>query len=178
MRMIRVASVLGFVLCVFVASSRAQSVQSDFDRSFDFSRLKTFNLAVPDFGDPLAQDSLNDGRIRAALESKLRAGGFRMEENERPDFTVAYHVTTKNKFSVQDYGYGAPRWFGRRDIRVDQYTEGTLTVDIIDAATRQLVWRGRASGGVELKEADKKINKAAEKLVKQFLKDMKKEGEK
>src|SRR5919198_132637 len=145
MRMIRVASLLVFVSCVFVASSRAQSVQSDFDRSFDFSKLKAFNLAVPNFGDPLAQDSLNDGRIRAALESKLRASGFRIEENERPDFTVAYYVTTKSKFNVQDYGYGAPRWFGRRDIRVDQYTEGTLTVDIIDAATRQLVWRGQAA---------------------------------
>jgi hypothetical protein len=35
----------------------------------------------------------------------------------------------KNKLNVQDYGYGPPRWFGSRDIRVNQYEEGALMVD-------------------------------------------------
>ena len=87
---------------------------------------------------------------------------------------VAYYVTTRKALNVQDYGYGPPRWFGRRDIRVDQYTEGTLTVDLIDATTHQLVWRGRASGTVDLKEMDKRVNKAVEKLVAKFLKDTRK----
>jgi hypothetical protein len=163
---------------MFVTASHAQSVQTDFDKSYDFSKLKTFNFAIQKRtpNDPLAQDSLNDGRIRNAIESKLTANGFKIENAEKPDFAVAYYVTTKNKFDVRDYGYGPPRWFGSRDIRVDQYTEGTLTVDIIDVATKQLVWRGRASGTIELKNIDKKINKAVEKLVKQFVKDKNKKG--
>ena len=176
MRIVRTLSMLALVLCAFAASASAQSVQSDFDRSFDFSKLKTFSFAVHRFDDALAQDSLNDGRIRHALESKLTAGGFRVEQGERPDFAVDYYVTSRNKFSVQDYSYGPPRWWGRRDIRVDEYTEGTLTVDLIDAKTRQLVWRGRVSGTVELKGTDKKVDKAAEKLVKQLLKDVTKGG--
>jgi uncharacterized protein DUF4136 len=176
MRIVRTVSMLVLVLCAFAASARAQSVQSDFDRSYDFSKLKTFNFAVQGFEDPLAQDSLNDGRIRHALESKLTAGGYKMEQTAKPDFAVAYYVTSRNKFSVQDYSYGPSRWFGRRDIRVDEYTEGTLTVDLIDVKTRQLVWRGRVSGTVELKGNDKKIDKGVEKLVKQLLKDVKKGG--
>lgn len=101
------------------------------------------------------------------------ASGYRTASAEAPDFAVAYYVTTKNKFDLRDYGYGPPRWFGSRDIRVDQYTEGTLTVDLIDVATKQLVWRGRASGTVELKGIDKKINKSVEKLVARFIKDTK-----
>ena len=174
MRIVRVLSVLVLFLCACAATATAQSVQSDFDRSYDFSKMKTFNFAAQRFDGGLAQDSLNDGRIRHALESKLMAAGYGMEEVDRPDFVVVYYVTSKNKFSVQDYGYGPPRWFGRRDVRVDQYTEGTLTVDLIDAKTRQLVWRGRASGTIELKGNDKKIDKAADKLVKQLLKDAKK----
>jgi hypothetical protein len=173
MKLVRAAGWLVFLLCALAVSSRAQSVQSDFDKSYDFSKLKTFNFAIPGFDDPLAHDSLNDGRIRAALESNLMANGFGMEELERPDFAVAYYVTAKNKFSVRDNG---PRFFGRRDVSVDEYTEGTLTVELYDVKTRRLVWRGRASGTVELKGTDKKINKAAEKLVKQFLKDTKKGG--
>ncbi len=176
MRKIRVFGVLSLMLCLSAIALRAQSVQTDFDKSFDLSKFKTFNFAIQkrSANDPLAQDSLNDERIRKTLESKLAASGFRAENAVPPDFAVAYYVTTKSRFDLRDYGYGAPRWFGRRDIRVDQYTEGTLTVDIIDTATKQMVWRGRASGTIELKNIDKKINKAVEKLVSQFVKDSRK----
>ena len=177
MKAIRVMSMLGMLFGLLVISASAQSVQSDYDRSFRFSNLKTFSFATQRRGpsDPLAGDSLNDGRIRTSMESQLMANGFRME-TEKPDFVIAYYVTTKNKLSVQDYGYGPPRWWGSRDIRVNQYSEGTLMVDFIDAKTNQVIWRGRASGTLELKGVDKKISKSVEKLVKQFMKDTKKNG--
>jgi hypothetical protein len=172
MKAIRVLSVMGMLLGLLVVSAAAQSVQSDFDRAFQFSNLKSFSFAVQRRGatDPLAGDTLNDGRIRTGLESNLRANGFTMA-TEQPDFVIAYYVTTKNKLSVQDYGYGPPRWFGSRDIRVNQYSEGTLMVDFIDVRTNQVIWRGRASGTLEMKGVDKKISKSTEKLVKQFVKD-------
>jgi hypothetical protein len=178
MRIMRVASVIGFMVCMFAVSSQAQTVQTDFNRSFNFSQLKTFNFAMQprDPRDPLAGDSLNNGRIQSALESQLRASGYTKESAGKPDFVVAYYVSTREKLDVQDYSIGPGRWFGRRDIRVDQFTEGTLIVDLIDASTRQLIWRGRASGAVELKKLDEKINRAVEKLFKQFLKDTQRGG--
>ena len=127
MKMIRAMIMLAMVLGLLAVSAAAQSVQSDFDRSFRFSELKSFRFAVQKRGatDPLAGDTLNDGRIRNGLESQLTANGFRME-SEKADFVIAYYVTTKNKLNVQDFGYGPPRWFGSRDIRVNQYSEGTL----------------------------------------------------
>ena len=177
MRAMRVVNILGLVLGLLVGSAAAQSVQSDFDRTFQFSNLKTFSFAVLRRGatDPLAADTLNDGRIKTGLESNLIANGFRME-TEKADFVIAYHVTTKNKLSVSDYGYGPPRWFGSRNIRVDQYSEGTLMVDFIDTRTNQVIWRGRASGTLDMKGVDKKISKSTEKLVKQFVKDTTKKG--
>jgi hypothetical protein len=165
-------SVIVMILGVLVVSAAAQSVQSDFDRAFRFSNLKTFSFAVQKRAatDPLAADTLNDGRIRTGLETQLRANGFRME-TETPDFVIAYYVTSKNKLNVQDYSYGPPRLWGSRDIRVNQYAEGTLMVDFIDVRTNQVVWRGRATGALELKGVDKKITKSTEKLVKQFMKD-------
>ena len=152
--------------------AQAQSVQSDYDRSFNFSNLKTFGFAVQrrSAADPLAGDTLNDARIRTAIESQLLVNGFRTE-TASPNFVIAYYVTTKDKLNVQDYSYGPPRFWGRRDIRVDQYSEGTLMVDFIDVKTNQVIWRGRVSGTLELKGVDKKISKSVEKLVKQFVKD-------
>jgi hypothetical protein len=177
MKAMRVVSLLGLVLGLLVGSAAAQSVQSDFDRTFQFSNLKTFSFAVQRRGatDPLSTDSLNDGRIRTGLESQLIANGFRMETG-KADFVIAYYVKTKNKLSVQDYGYGPPRWFGGRDIRVNQDTEGTLMVDFIDARTNQVIWRGRAVGTLDMKGVDKKISKSTEKLVKQFVKETTKKG--
>ena len=177
MKTIRLMGVLGMLLGMLVISASAQEVQSDYDRSFRFSELKTFSFATQrrDATDPLAADSLNDGRIRNGLESQLTANGFRVETT-RPDFVIAYYVTTKSKLNVQDYGYGPPRWFGSRDIRVNQYSEGTLMVDFIDTRNNQVIWRGRASGTLEMKGVDKKISKSVEKLIKQYLKDTTKQG--
>jgi hypothetical protein len=49
-------------------------------------------------------------------------------------------------------------------------------VDFIDAKSNQVIWRGRASGTLEMKGVDKKISKSVEKLVNQFLKDTQKKG--
>ena len=44
-------------------------------------------------------------------------------------------------------------------------------LDIVDAASKQLIWRGSATGTIEPKEADKKIKKAVAKLIEQVAKD-------
>jgi hypothetical protein len=51
-----------------------------------------------------------------------------------------------------------------------EYTEGTLVVDIYEAKTKQLMWRGVAQG--ELKDSpekrEKQLQKASDKLFKDF----------
>ena len=172
MKTIRMMSVMVMLIGLLAISAQAQSVQSDYDRSFNFSNLKTFGFAVQRRGanDPLAGDTLNNERIQTALESQLIANGYRPDATNA-DFAIVYHVTTKDKLSVQDYGYGPPRWWGGRNIHVNQYSEGTLLVDFVDVKTKQVIWRGRASGTLEMKGVDKKISKSVEKLVKQFVKD-------
>src|SRR5690348_12843191 len=81
--------------------ARAQSVQSDFDRAFDFSRLKRFAFAQQQRGpnDPLAANELNDRRIRTALDSQLVARGY-TRDSSGPDFLVAYHAATRARTSL------------------------------------------------------------------------------
>jgi hypothetical protein len=57
------------------------------------------------------------------------------------------------KIDVQDWGYSYPRypyggWYGGQ-VDVYQYNEGTLIVDIVDAKTNQLVWRGTATKTID-----------------------------
>ena len=161
-------------LAFSAAAAPAQSIQTDYDRSYDLSRLKTYDFASQTRGpnDPLAVNPMNDRRIQAALDSQLVARGYTRDAGGKPDFLVAYHAATRNRVGVQEWGYGPGRW-GSRRVDVNEYTQGTLVVDLVDAASRQLVWRGSATGTIEPKEADKKIKKAVAKLMDQFAKDAK-----
>jgi hypothetical protein len=155
----------------------AQAIQSDFDRAFDFSRLRTYAYAqqARAANDPLVVNPLNDRRVVAAIDSQLGALGYTRDTTGAPDVLVAYHATTRNRVSVHDWGYGPGPW-GSRRIDLDPYTEGTLVVDFVEAASRQLVWRGSASGSIEPKDADKKIRNAVRKLMERYGKDTKRES--
>lgn len=154
--------------------ARAQEIQTDFDRGFAFVGLKTYAYAPAQRGpnDPLAANPMNDRRVREALDAELAARGYVLDTTGKPDFLVAYHAAARNKVGIQDWGYGPGRW-GSRRIDVNEYVEGTLVVDFVSAADRQLFWRGSATGTIEPKEAEKKIKKAVAKLLAQYTKDTK-----
>jgi hypothetical protein len=140
-------------------SGCAARVRSDFDREAVFSSYKTFDWIAPpvraseedvrsDPEGPFARNSLLDKRIRAAVNGKLRARGFRYAEGGEPDFRLNYHVTFKDKLvgSGSDFGYVGRYHRGAFSSgfnwSVRQYQEGTVIIDIIDRAKDQLVWRG------------------------------------
>jgi hypothetical protein len=54
---------------------------------------------------------------------------------------------------------------------VNQVTEGTIVVVLVDTATQQEVWRGYVSGTINAKNLDKDVNKGIAKLVQRLVKD-------
>jgi hypothetical protein len=50
---------------------------------------------------------------------------------------------------------------------------GTLAVDFVAARLNRAVWMGAATKALPIKNSEKDIDKACEKLVKQFDKDVK-----
>ena len=173
MKTLRVVITCGILLMLCSTAAMAQSVQTDYDRSFNLARLKTYGfLELPRKpGDPLAESPLNDRRIRNALDFDLQANGF--SPGGQPDFLIAYYVTTKQGLDIQDNRFGLGPWDWDRwgNINVKQVTEGTLVVMFIDLATRQEVWRGMASGTIKQKSMDKEVNNSIAKLVERFVKD-------
>lgn len=86
-----------------------------------------------------------DRRIERQLEASLRAKGF--VADERPDFRVTFNTVTKTRTELNHFGPPPYRRFpyhgyGGRYLDFQEYEEGTFVIDIIDAKTKQLVWRG------------------------------------
>ena len=169
MRVLRNLMGCSVLILISTAAALAQSVQTDYDRTFNLSKLRTYSFVDQQRGprDPLAASPINDRRIHDTLNSQLQANGF--SENAKPDFLITYFVSTKTGLDIQDNRYG---WLQRRgSIDVDQVTEGTLVVVFVDRATRQEVWRGYASGTLNPKRLNEDVTKAVTKLVQKFKKN-------
>src|SRR5262249_55345878 len=169
MKTLRVVYLCSFLMMCSIAGL-AQSVQTDYDHSFNLAKLRTYGFYQQQRkpGDPLAGSPLNDRRIHDALDSQLRTNGF-ANSTSRPDFMITYFVTTRAGLDIQDNRFG---WLQRTGgINVNQTTEGTIVVVFVDSSTQQEVWRGFVSGTINAKSLDKDVNKGIAKLVQKFVKN-------
>ena len=137
-------------------------------RTFDFANteVKTSGDQNPLLNSPIAQD-----RIKQAIAGELAKRGLR-EVEANPDIIVTTHtfveraertvydtypganyaypyaVGYRGRFLPINYGYWyTPSYYSQP--RTEQYREGTLIIDFIDARTNNLVWRGSMADPVD-----------------------------
>ena len=162
----RVFLLAGFGMAVACAPS--PKIGYDFDRNAEFSTYHTYTWLSGDqerTGDRRADSSAVDMRIRIAVGTQLRLKGYQALSEGKPDFYVAYHIGLKDSspsISNQYYSDGMAghafshsadtRSAARSTPTVNEtpsYLTGSLLIDIIDAASQKLVWRGTAAGEVD-----------------------------
>ena len=150
-----------------VAVVHAQKVTVDSDPAAPFATYKTYAWVQ---GTP-APNPLNEDRLHAAVDARLAARGLGMNTTA-PNLFVTTHVTTKERqeLVVSGFGYG-PWWGGGYGAaNVETYVDGTLVVDLYDAATKKMVWRGVATATASDKPTKNlsKMNKALDKMFEKF----------
>jgi hypothetical protein len=148
-----------------VAGAFAQKVTVEFDQAADFSKYKTFAIRDGQLNskNPALNSELIKKRIDADIERDLTARGLTMVSG-KSDLNVRYRFGSARKVQAEAYPAGW-RGLGTRVVRVP-YTEGTLVIDLRDASTRSLVWRGIAS---EEKSDANKIERKLDDMVKKSL---------
>ena len=169
--------VIAFIgLALFLANtSFAQQVKTDYDRAANFSQYKTYSWKKVQTPDPLWVD-----RIKAAVDAALAAKGWTQVESGGDISIVAIDIDrnqqTLNTF-YDDFGGGFGRrgfgglgGFGEATTTPETYTVGTLVVDLFDAKTKGLVWRGVSSGMLSNKSAKNiaNLNRGVQKLFQHF----------
>lgn len=144
-------------LLVLALSSCATLSRVDVARDplADFSGYATFG-----FHSPLGTDradgtgTILSQTLRQATRAELEGRGYRYVEDDA-DLRVNFHVETREVIEGLrrpgvGIGYGVfhrhYRVWADYETDVRQYTEGTLHIDVIDAARGQLVWEGLAQG--------------------------------
>jgi hypothetical protein len=164
--------VLGILLVLLFTPSRlsAQKVAVDYDESVTFSKYKTYMW----IRGPAANDPLMKKRIKDAVDAALSSKGLVMVDHDA-DLGVAAHMATREKRTIERFyeGWGPWAWrWGPGVVRteVNTYPVGTIVVDLFDAQTKQLVWRGVARDVLadDPQKNTKKLHKAVEKMFGKF----------
>ena len=138
MRLRPVTMAVSLGLALSGAAAGAAEIKVNYDLQADFTRYKTWRWRK---GTP-APDPVADKQLRDAIESRLAARGLSRVES-RADLEVVYHVAAESKIGVEKLGYKQP-FFEGQATRIRYLSFGTLVLDMIDASSRKVVWRGKA----------------------------------
>ncbi|OSY87299.1 lipoprotein [Tenacibaculum holothuriorum] len=160
---------LFLTLSLFTACSSVK-VATDYDTKVNFNEYKTFAFYKTGI-DKAPISDLDKKRIMRAVEAELIAKG--MTKSSNPDVLVSLFTKSRERININEnnfgYGWGWHPWMwgGPNRINVNQYTEGTLFLDIIDAKKKELVWQGIGSGALKMSNMEKR-----EARIKEFVKEI------
>lgn len=122
-----------------------------------------------------------EARVKQAVNDYLQARGYQLVE-QNPDFKVGWHGAIDQKLDVGTmdtyYGYGWGPWYSpyyagaAPQTYVREYEEGTLILDVVDATSNKLVWRGTAqaelSSSSSAEKRQERLNEAVDKILEDF----------
>jgi len=147
------------VLVLFSGCASTPNTFSNADPSADFSKYRTYGFLGKLSTDTEKYESLVSNFLKVAMAQQMDRRGLGFDE-DNPDLRVNFFINTKDKIRSRSvptmgayYGFRDPfydPWYGYGgfETQIDQYTEGTLNIDIIDAHTDKLVWEGAVTGRV------------------------------
>ena len=172
------------------ATTAPVEVSTDFDQNVNFSQYRTFkwfqDKPSANRDSTYKYNTFIDQRIRNAVETQLTRKGMTKTDGNA-DVLIAYDVKVITRQEARpDYtyapgfGYGYGYWYGYRynygydrfygrPMLIDQYKDGTVIIDLVDAKDNQLIWRGW--GQMEVDEANisaPEINKIVTNILEKY----------
>jgi hypothetical protein len=114
----------------------------------DFTSYHTFDWGPADAlptGDPrLDKNPYFQDRLQGAVERELALRKLeRPERGATPELLIHYHANVSRRLDVNrvDYSYGLTV---DAESQIRDYEAGTIVLDLVDARTNQVIWRGWA----------------------------------
>ena len=174
MRRFAIATALSLV----GAAVFAQDVKTDYDKSADFGAIKTFSVKIGTSWN----NQISEKRVTAEVEQTLTEKGW-TKNDANPDALVLLHGATEKQKSLNTFysgtggygrygyrGWGGGMGTGTATTTTSEYLVGTLVVDIFDAKSKALLFRGTASDEISDKPEKniKKLGKVTDKMFKDF----------
>jgi uncharacterized protein DUF4136 len=162
-----------YVLCAMLACLASavafgQTVSVNYNRSQSFSQYHTYTWASNNANQ--IQNSILAQQAKSDIDSAMQGKGFRLvPESENPDIILTASGGMKQQTSYSAMGM---RGFGggMGTITPEQNVIGTMIVDLYDAKSKSLVWRGIAQNTLTNNgnKNSQMVSKAVVKMFKQW----------
>lgn len=175
-----------------VAGCSTINVSTDYALEQNFSQYRTYQWHPDGVKKNAALDAMGGDifatRIKRVTEETLAGKGIWQDPD--PDFYVNYSVITEDRVSINTYntyggygpgwgyhgygyGYGYGPWgVGGSQTSVSYYTQGAVIIDIVDATSNQLVWRGTADSILDQSSSpiqkEQELRQAVAKMFENF----------
>jgi hypothetical protein len=154
--------------CIASAFALGQQVSVNYNHSQDFSQYHTYAWAGNNANQ--IQNSILAQQAQSDINSALQGSGLQMvQESQNPDLIVSSNGGLKQQTSYSAWGMRGIGG-GMGGITPEQNVEGTLIVDLYDAKTQSLLWRGIAENTLSNNgnKNSQMVSKAIQKMFKQF----------
>ncbi len=179
-----------FTLLFFlVGCSSSIRTVTDSNPAIDFSTYQTFSWISdqPFMGGDPGISPLTRQRVQDSIQTQLMAMNFQfVSDPMAADFVVSFSIGSRQGIRVdtmpstwsgswsQRSGHWGCSHFsgcGQTNVRVRDYTEGQLAIDIFDVKTSQPAWHGFASRNItsrDQRDPMPLIQEAVAKILEQF----------
>lgn len=155
---------------LLAACASGPAIESDYDRTIDFSQYQTYAFFSPMGIENPNYSSIFGSIFRDAISKEMEARGYRMSDNPDLMINVSGRFQDKTKVTTTSDPYMSGGYYGYRrgaygtwggygygtTTHVSSYTEGTINVDMVDRTQKRMVWEGVAVGRVNEKNTPDK----------------------
>lgn len=177
------AKALWLITLLFLSGcSTTSNTVSNVAPDVDFGRYSTFGFYSPLATDQQGYESIVSSFLKVAMAQEMDKRG--LSYSDSPDLMVNFYINTQEKIRTRQvpttqsyYAYRGPYRYDpfvgypAYETRIDQYTEGTLNIDVVDVRTQKLVWEGMASGRVrdsDIRNLEQTIDNAVAAIMEGF----------
>jgi hypothetical protein len=162
----KLAKVLGFPVIAITLACSTMKTSVDYDHTVNWSQLHTFQI----IGGTASPETFTQKRIEDGITSALTSKGWQAVTSN-PDVTVSPHVVLSAEKQWNATGTGGFGRFGGGMAQATQSTVpiGTLVVNMTNAKTGELIWRGMSQDTVSGGGSDNgKTQEAIQELFTSF----------
>lgn len=169
-------------LSLLTGCATGPTIRSNVDPSVNFNSFRTFSFLQPLSTDREGYQTLISQQLIVSAQRELESRGLTRDDS-KPDLLVNFSADLDQRLRVTQTSAPSTSSFNRhrqslystwptyQRTEIRQYTLGTLGVDVVDTARRQLVWEGFALGRVTQRTTDNigpVLNDAVVEIFREF----------
>jgi len=156
------------LVCMTCTIAVGQQVSVNYNHSANFAQYHTYAWGTNNANQ--IQNSILAQVAQQDINSAMKGKGFNMvQETQNPDIILIASGGMRQQTSYSAWGMRGIGG-GMGGITPEQNVEGTMVVDLYDAKTKSLIWRGIAQNTLNSNgnKNQQMVEKAVQKMFKQW----------